>query len=190
MKVDLKILNSKIRAETIQFLLERYISCLVAIEYSLSEIARGVGCSKGALVYALRELEDAGVVRCSKKKGRLSIRLNPSHVLISRVIEAELLGAEALRVDLEKEIRAKITQLEKSHQGCRRRMQQLETEVKVLRAGIKQGELIAFVKGLATSIVEEVRSREFATPKAFEEFVADVLMDGLMEKLAVIVGDV
>ncbi len=190
MKVDLKILNSKIRAEIIQFLLERYLSSLIAIEYSLSEIALGIGCSKGALVYALRELEGAGVIRSSKMKRRLNIRLNPSHILISRVIEAELLGTGALRIDMEKEIQAKIAQLEKSHQGCQRRMQQLETEVKVLRAGIKRGELIAFVKDLATSIVEEVRSREFATPKAFEEFVADVLMDGLMEKFEVIIGDV
>ncbi|MFQ6124200.1 MAG: hypothetical protein ACE5R6_06270 [Candidatus Heimdallarchaeota archaeon] len=188
MKVDLKILNSKIRAETIQFLLERYLSCLIAIEYSLSEIARGIGCSKGALVYALRDLEAAGVVRRSKKKGRLNIRLNPSHVLIARMIEAELLGIGTLQLDLGKEVQAKVAQLEKEHQECQRRVQQLEAERNMLRAGIKQGELITFVKGLAKSIVEEVRTSEFATPKALEAYVADVLMDGLMEKFAVFVG--
>lgn len=190
MKIDLKILNSKIRAEIIQFLLERYLSCLIAIEYSLSEIARGIGCSKGALVYALRELEGAGVIRCSKKKRRLNIRLNPSHILILRVIEAEFLDTGTLRLDLDKEVQAKVAQLEKELQECRRQAQQLETERKVLRAGIKRGELIEFVKGLVTSIGEEVRTREFATSKALEEYVTDVLMDGLIEKFAVFVGDV
>lgn len=189
MKVNLKVFNSKIRTEIIQFLIERYFTCLIAIDYSLSEIARGTGCSKGALVYALRELEGVNVIHRSKKKGRLNIRLNPAHALISRVIEAELLGEETMSMGVKKIIQTKVIQMEKEFQECHRRMKQLETEVNVLQSGIKQETLSEFVKGLAEQIVEEVHIGGFAQPKALEEFVTDMLMAALMDKFGAFLGD-
>ena len=90
---------------------------------------------------------------------------------------------------MKKVVQTKVIRLEKEFQECQRRMQLLETEVKVLRAGIKQEPLSEFVKGLAGEIVEEVHIGGFTQPKALEEFVTDVLMAALMDKFGVFLGD-
>lgn len=173
------LFHSKVRVQIIIFLVKDFSESFIANEFSVNQLAQRVGCSKSSISRRIHSMVQEGLVIISPERNALKTRLNPSHPLIIKLLELEVLhGRDRALFDMNPEAIRKLQELRTKLESERRRTTNLHRQLEHIRE-LRSSSVSEFSSRLVQQVIIVLKEEGFGS----EEELRDQLVPLVAEEL-------